>query len=280
MEAGEEGGEEDSSWEKTRGQRSPPLPRSAPHPSQQECTRRAKLGQACLVGRDWVAGGCPEAAWQGMGSARHRAWAVPGGDPELTSPLSREGDRPREVAPGSHSQAARAGFESRSCGSLYFPAKPSPPPPPAVFLAPSQGGEHAPGLCFPGRNPFSESGGVEMCSFLLSKEPFLRTEVPLRLPARPPPARPGLPGQGSQLQQWPAPSIPGRLPAAAELGTAEDTWCHPSQAAGAGRRSRAVAEPTWCWGWATVPRPGATWTQRSLWGVSRVTVPVSIFSLP
>lgn len=88
--------------------------------------------------------------------------------------------------PGSHSQS----LAGRICIQVSLAPHPVPrilillrpllfplPCSPAVFLALSRGREHALSLCFPGRNPFSESGGVEMCSFFLSKESFLRTEV-------------------------------------------------------------------------------------------------------
>lgn len=81
----------------------------------------------------------------------------------------------RTASGGGHRgrSGARGSPPPRPTGSAPHPS----PGSPAAFLALSGKGTSL-SLCFPGRNPFSESGGVEMCSFFLSKEPFLRTEVP------------------------------------------------------------------------------------------------------
>lgn len=81
------------------------------------------------------------------------------------------------------------------------------PPHPCCFPGSLSGTRTCSSLCFPGRDPFSESGGVEKRSFLHSKEPFLRTQVPPDSPPDSPKATAGwLAGRLLQrdtgLQRW------------------------------------------------------------------------------
>lgn len=95
-------------------------------------------------------------------------------------PSSRKADRGQRGEPPGHTAVSSwAGLHPGHCDPKSgLPRCSAPPASPRLLIMFCHRRGDTLSLYFPGRDPFSESRRVEMSSYFLSEEPFLRTEVP------------------------------------------------------------------------------------------------------